>query len=527
MVIKKYHEFNNNTNRNICLIPASAHGTNPASAIMAGMKVIIIKCDENGNIHMSDLQDKVKSNNDNLAALMITYPSTHGVFEKNITEITKLIHDAGGQVYMDGANMNAQVGLTNPKKIGCDVCHLNLHKTFAIPHGGGGPGMGPIAVADHLKDFTPKSAIINYGGKNGISSISASPWGSALILTISYAYIKLLGGKGLKKCTEIAILNANYLKQLLEKDFQILYTGENNTVAHEMIIDCREFKHKNITVSDIAKRLMDYGFHAPTVSFPVHGTMMIEPTESESKKSLDRFYQSMHSIKNEIIQKYKINPQKISTIFRGVDTDYFIDQVSDKDLQNFLIKFSIDREKKIILYPARLTAWKGQIDILKVARKITKDNLVFYFVGDTKNISLYNLLQNKISDMNLENKCQILGNLTTKELKIMYFISDLILSTPNRPEGFGRIISEALSMKKMILAFNYGGVKDQLNTLDSIYKVEPLNYHILDKKINTILSLSEEEKNNLSRKGREHVVKFFSKKEMVYNYKNFYESKAI
>ena len=301
MVIKKYHEFNKESHRNICLIPSSAHGTNPASAIMAGMKVVIIKCDQNGNIDLSDLKEKIQVHKLNLAALMITYPSTHGVFEEKIIEINQMIHDAGGQVYMDGANMNAQVGLTSPKKIGCDVCHLNLHKTFAIPHGGGGPGMGPIAVAEHLKDFTPKSAILKYGGKHGISSISASPWGSGLILTISYAYIKLLGSKGLKKCTEIAILNANYLKKLLEKKFKILYQGKNNTVAHEMIIDCREFKEKNITVTDIAKRLMDYGFHAPTVSFPVPGTMMIEPTESENKKSLDIFYEAMSCIKSEIM----------------------------------------------------------------------------------------------------------------------------------------------------------------------------------------------------------------------------------
>ena len=300
MVIKKYHEHNNEPHRNICLIPSSAHGTNPASAIMAGMEVIIIKCDEMGNIDIHDLKAKIKIYQKNLAALMITYPSTHGVFEEKIVEVNQMVHSAGGQVYMDGANMNAQVGLTNPKKIGCDVCHLNLHKTFAIPHGGGGPGMGPIAVAEHLKDFTPKSAVINYGGKYGISSISSSPWGSGLILTISYAYIKLLGGKGLKKSTEIAILNANYLKHLLEKDFDILYQGKNNTVAHEMIIDCRSFKEKNINVGDIAKRLMDYGFHAPTVSFPVVGTLMIEPTESESKQSLDTFYEAMHLIKKEI-----------------------------------------------------------------------------------------------------------------------------------------------------------------------------------------------------------------------------------
>ena len=257
------------------------------------------------------------------------------------------------------------------------------------------------------------------------------------------------------------------------------------------------------------------------------GDFFLKKMYNKSLAKMDYIISISDFVKDEIIKKYTINPQKISTIYRGVDTDYFIDQVSDKDLQNFLIKFNINKEKKILLYPARLTAWKGQIEFLTVARQITKDNLIIYFVGDTKNTSFYNHLQKKISDMSLENKCKILGNLTTKELKIMYFISDLILSTPNKPEGFGRIISEALSMKKMILAFNYGGAKDQLNKLDSIYKAEPLNYHIIDQKINTILSLSEEEKNNLSQKGREHGVKFFSKKEMLYNYKNFYESKSI
>ena len=257
------------------------------------------------------------------------------------------------------------------------------------------------------------------------------------------------------------------------------------------------------------------------------GDFFLKKMYNEGLTKMDYIISISDFVKNEIIKKYKINPQKVSTINRGVDTDYFIDQVSDKDLHNFLIKFNIYREKKIILYPARLAAWKGQIDILEVAKKVAKDNVIFYFVGDTKNTSLSNLLENKISNMNLKNTCKILGNLTTKELKIMYFISDLILSTPNRPEGFGRTISEALSMKRMILAFNYGGVKDQLNKLDSIYKAEPLNYKTLDQKIKIILSLSEEEKNNLSKKGREHVVKFFSKKEMVYNYKNFYESKTI
>ncbi len=257
------------------------------------------------------------------------------------------------------------------------------------------------------------------------------------------------------------------------------------------------------------------------------GDFFLKKMYNKSLAKMDYIISISDFVKNEIIKKYTINPQKISTIYRGVDTDYFINQVSDKDLQNFLIKFNINKEKKILLYPARLTAWKGQIEFLTVARKIIKDNLIIYFVGDTKNTSFYNHLQKKISAMSLKNKCKILGNLTTKELKIMYFISDLIISTPKKPEGFGRIISEALSMKKMVLAFNFGGVKDQLNKLDSIYKAEPLNYHLLDQKINTILSLSEEQKNNLSKKGREHVLKFFSKKEMVYNYKNFYESKAI
>ena len=306
MVIKEYHKNNGEDHRKICFIPSSAHGTNPASAKMAGMEIIVIKCDESGNIDINDLNEKALLHSKNLSALMITYPSTHGVFESNIKEITKLIHDHGGQVYMDGANMNAQVGLTNPKIIGCDVCHLNLHKTFAIPHGGGGPGMGPIGVAEHLKDFLPTNPLIKCGGKDAIEAISAAPWGSGLILTISYCYIKMLGKKGLKKCSEIAILNANYIKHKLEKEFKILYTAENGTVAHELIIDCREFSKYNIDVFDIAKRLMDYGFHAPTISWPVVGTMMIEPTESESKKSLDDFCEVLMSIKKEIIENSSI-----------------------------------------------------------------------------------------------------------------------------------------------------------------------------------------------------------------------------
>ncbi|HJN53793.1 MAG TPA: aminomethyl-transferring glycine dehydrogenase, partial [Flavobacteriaceae bacterium] len=300
MVIKAFHESKGNNDRNICLIPSSAHGTNPASAVMAGMKVVVIKSNEKGNIDLSDLKSKAIDNKENLAALMITYPSTHGVFESNIIEITNIIHDNGGQVYMDGANMNAQVGITNPKIIGADVCHLNLHKTFAIPHGGGGPGVGPICVAKHLAPFLPSNPILKVGGVNGISAISSAPYGSALACLISYGYISMLGAKGLTSATKIAILNANYIKERLSKKYEILYSGEFGRAAHEMIIDCRPFKENGIEVGDIAKRLIDYGFHAPTVSFPVIGTLMIEPTESESKSELDRFCDAMLSIREEI-----------------------------------------------------------------------------------------------------------------------------------------------------------------------------------------------------------------------------------
>jgi len=300
MVIKAFHESKGNGNRNICLIPSSAHGTNPASAVMAGMKVVVVKSNEKGNIDIDDLKSKAIENKENLAALMVTYPSTHGVFESNIIEITNTIHHSGGQVYMDGANMNAQVGITTPKIIGADVCHLNLHKTFAIPHGGGGPGVGPICVAKHLAPFLPSNPIINVGGTNAISAISSAPYGSALACLISYGYISMLGAKGLTKATKIAILNANYIKERLSKKYKILYSGKLGRAAHEMIIDCRPFKENGIEVSDIAKRLIDYGFHAPTVSFPVAGTLMIEPTESESKNELDRFCNAMLSIREEI-----------------------------------------------------------------------------------------------------------------------------------------------------------------------------------------------------------------------------------
>ena len=300
MTIRAYHESRGDTHRNICIIPASAHGTNPASAVMAGMKVVVTKTDEKGNIDVADLEEKVAQHSEHLAALMVTYPSTHGVFESSIRHITKLIHDHGGQVYMDGANMNAQVGLTNPAIIGADVCHLNLHKTFAIPHGGGGPGVGPICVAKQLVPFLPGNPVVKTGGENAITAISGAPWGSALACLISYGYIKMLGADGLKKSTEIAILNANYIKERLQGKFDVLYTGEKGRAAHEMIIDCRPFKEKDIEVTDIAKRLMDYGFHAPTVSFPVAGTMMIEPTESESLSELDRFCEAMIAIRHEI-----------------------------------------------------------------------------------------------------------------------------------------------------------------------------------------------------------------------------------
>ena len=313
MTIRAYHLSNNDSHRNICIIPASAHGTNPASAVMAGMKVVVTKTAENGNIDVDDLREKVALHSDNLAALMVTYPSTHGVFESEIQNITKIIHDNGGQVYMDGANMNAQVGLTNPATIGADVCHLNLHKTFAIPHGGGGPGVGPICVAPQLVPFLPSNPIIKTGGEHAISAISAAPWGSALACLISYGYITMLGSKGLTDSTKMAILNANYIKERLDGYYPTLYTGEKGRAAHEMIIGCRDFKNNGIEVVDIAKRLMDYGFHAPTVSFPVSGTMMIEPTESESLAELDRFCDAMIAIREEIknaVKEDENNPLK-------------------------------------------------------------------------------------------------------------------------------------------------------------------------------------------------------------------------
>ncbi|MEM6763892.1 MAG: aminomethyl-transferring glycine dehydrogenase [Bacteroidota bacterium] len=301
MVIKAYHKFHQQAHRDIALIPSSAHGTNPASAVMAGMKVVVVKCDEEGNIDEADLRDKVETHKENLSCLMITYPSTHGVFEESIVGICELIHENGGLVYMDGANMNAQVGLTSPGRIGADVCHLNLHKTFAIPHGGGGPGMGPICVNDKLLPFLPNHPLDENPREYGISAISATPFGSASILIISLAYIKMLGAKGLRDATEYAILNANYMKSRLAEAYDILFTGKNGHVAHEFIMDLRSFKQQvGLEVDDITKRLIDYGFHAPTVSWPVAGTIMVEPTESEPKAELDRFCDAMLSIKKEI-----------------------------------------------------------------------------------------------------------------------------------------------------------------------------------------------------------------------------------
>ena len=317
MVIRAYHESRGDSHRDVVLIPASAHGTNPASASMAGMKIVVVKCDDRGNIDVADLRTKAAAHAANLSALMVTYPSTHGVFEEPIVEICDVIHQYGGQVYMDGANMNAQVGLTSPGRIGADVCHLNLHKTFCIPHGGGGPGMGPIGVAEHLVPFLPNHSIVHISGEQGISAVSAAPWGSASILLISHAYIAMMGAQGLTNATKYAILNANYIKARLESHYPILYAGANGRCAHELILDCRSFKAAGVEVGDIAKRLMDYGFHAPTVSFPVAGTLMVEPTESESKAELDRFCDAMIAIRDEIAAIERGLADKESNLLKG------------------------------------------------------------------------------------------------------------------------------------------------------------------------------------------------------------------
>jgi glycine dehydrogenase len=301
LVIQAYHRSRGEAQRNVVLIPSSAHGTNPASAAMCGMEIVIIKCDATGNIDVNDLREKAEQHKADLSCLMVTYPSTHGVYEESIRDITRIIHDNGGQVYMDGANMNAQVGLTSPGNIGADVCHLNLHKTFAIPHGGGGPGAGPIGVAAHLTPFLPAHPVVKVGGAQGIHAVSAAPYGSALILLISYGYIKMMGGEGLTQATRMAILNANYIKESLRDHYATLYSGTQGRCAHEMILNCIPFKREaGIEVADIAKRLMDFGFHAPTTSFPVVDTLMVEPTESESKAEMDRFCEAMITIRGEI-----------------------------------------------------------------------------------------------------------------------------------------------------------------------------------------------------------------------------------
>ncbi len=302
MVIRNYHISNGNANRNLVLIPSSAHGTNPASAAMAGMDIIVVKSDENGNVNIQDLKEKAEANKERLSCLMITYPSTHGVFEEGILDVINIIHQNGGQVYMDGANMNAQVGLTSPGHMGADVCHLNLHKTFAIPHGGGGPGVGPIGVAAHLVDFLPNHSIVEMGGKKGVA-VASAPYGSASVIPISYGYIKLLGGEGLTSATKVAILNANYMMKRIQEKYKILYTGTHGTCAHEFIIDCNEFSlSTGVQAIDIAKRLMDYGFHAPTVAFPVHGTLMVEPTESEPLSEMNRLCDALLAIREEIAE---------------------------------------------------------------------------------------------------------------------------------------------------------------------------------------------------------------------------------
>jgi len=303
LVIRKHHQVRGEGHRNVCLIPQSAHGTNPASAAMAGMKVVVVACDRDGNIDVADLRAKAEAHTKDLSALMVTYPSTHGVFEESIREVCEIVHQHGGQVYMDGANMNAQVGLCRPGDFGPDVCHLNLHKTFCIPHGGGGPGMGPIGVKSHLAPYLPGHPVVKCGGEKAIGAISAAPWGSASILSIPYVYIRLMGAEGLTRATQVAILNANYIAHRLEPHYPVLYKGKNGRVAHECIVDLRPLKSTSgVEVEDVAKRLMDYGFHAPTVSFPVPGTMMIEPTESESKAEIDRFCEAMISIRAEITE---------------------------------------------------------------------------------------------------------------------------------------------------------------------------------------------------------------------------------
>jgi glycine dehydrogenase len=369
MVIKAFHESNGDTQRKKMIIPSSAHGTNPASAVMAGFEVVVTGCDENGNIDIEELRRVAIDLKEVLAGIMVTYPSTHGVYEEGIREITSIIHENGGQVYMDGANMNAQVGLTNPGNIGADVCHLNLHKTFAIPHGGGGPGMGPIGVAAHLLPFLPGSPIVKTGGEKAIHAISAAPFGSALILLISYAYIKMLGAKGLRESTEIAILNANYIAAGLKGHYDILYTGKNGTVAHEMILDCRDFKRTaEVEVADMAKRLIDFNFHAPTVSFPVAGTLMIEPTESEDKEELDRFIIAMIKIREEIRQIEDGKADKVNNLLKNAP--HTADCIINKE-------WNYPYTPQEAAYPvAYLKDWKYWVPVRRVDNAFGDRNLV-------------------------------------------------------------------------------------------------------------------------------------------------------
>ena len=369
MVIKAFHESNGDTQRKKMIIPSSAHGTNPASAVMAGFEVVVTGCDENGNIDIEELRQVAIELKDVLGGLMVTYPSTHGVFEEGIREITSIIHENGGQVYMDGANMNAQVGLTNPGNIGADVCHLNLHKTFAIPHGGGGPGMGPIGVAAHLLPFLPGNPMIKTGGEKAIHAISAAPYGSALILLISYAYIKMLGAKGLRESTEIAILNANYIAAGLKGHYDILYTGKNGTVAHEMILDCRDFKRTaEVEVADMAKRLIDFNFHAPTVSFPVAGTLMIEPTESEDKEELDRFIIAMIKIREEIRQIEEGKADKANNLLKNAP--HTADCIINKE-------WNYPYTAQEAAYPvAYLKEWKYWVPVRRVDNAFGDRNLI-------------------------------------------------------------------------------------------------------------------------------------------------------
>ncbi|MFM2039585.1 MAG: hypothetical protein RLZZ493_174 [Bacteroidota bacterium] len=369
MVIKAYHESRGDFQRKKMIIPSSAHGTNPASAVMAGFEVVVTGCDENGNINIEELSAVATQIGNELAGLMVTYPSTHGVYEEGIQEITTIIHNNGGQVYMDGANMNAQVGLTNPGNIGADVCHLNLHKTFAIPHGGGGPGMGPIGVAAHLAPFLPSNPLVAAGGSSPIHAISAAPYGSALILLISYAYIKMLGAEGLRHSTEIAILNANYIAAKLKGHYEVLYSGKNGTVAHEMILDCRDFKKTaDVEVADMAKRLIDFNFHAPTVSFPVAGTLMIEPTESEDKEELDRFIEAMIKIRQEIREIENGHADKANNLLKNAP--HTADCIINK---NWDYPYSPQEAAYPVAY---LKEWKYWVPVRRVDNAYGDRNLV-------------------------------------------------------------------------------------------------------------------------------------------------------